>query len=72
MPAQMDWRAAVELRPEGTPTEEQDPQRRQHPHQKPYRELGINWIPVYVHFTCAYVYVRISYVLLDMCEAYVR
>ena len=37
-----------------------------------YRELIINWIPVYVHFTCAYVYVRISYVLLDMCGAYVR
>ena len=37
-----------------------------------YRELGINWIPVYVHFTCAYVYVRISHVLLDMCDAYVR
>ena len=37
-----------------------------------YRELIINWIPVYVHFTCAYVYVRISYVLLDMCDAYVR
>ena len=29
-----DGRAAVEDHPEGTPTEEQDPQRRQNPHKK--------------------------------------
>ena len=37
-----------------------------------YRELIINWIPVYVRFICANVYVRFCYVLLDMCEPYVR
>ena len=34
MPALRLWQAAAEDRPEGTPTEEQDPQRRQYPHQK--------------------------------------
>ena len=36
MPALILWQAVAEDRPEGTPTEEQDPQRRQHPHQKPH------------------------------------
>ena len=33
MPALILWQAAAEDRPEGTPTEKQDPQRRQHPHK---------------------------------------
>ena len=33
MPALILWQAVAEDRPEGTPTEEQDPQRRQHPHK---------------------------------------
>jgi len=32
-PALRFWRAAAEDRPEGTPTERKDPQRRQHPHK---------------------------------------
>ena len=34
MPALILWQAAAEDRPEGTPTEDQDPQRRQEPHKK--------------------------------------
>ena len=37
MPALILWQAVAEDRPEGTPTEKQDPQRRQHPHHKPHR-----------------------------------
>ena len=37
MQAQEIWQAAAQDRPEGTPTEEQDPQRSLHTHQKPYR-----------------------------------
>ena len=37
-----------------------------------YRELIINRIPVYVRFICTHVYARFCYVLLDMCEPYVR
>ena len=33
MPALRLWQAAAEGRPEGTPTEKQDPPRRQHPHK---------------------------------------
>ena len=33
MPALILWQAAAEDRPEGTPTEKQDPQRRQDPHK---------------------------------------
>ena len=33
-PARIPWQAVAEDRPEGTPTEEQDPQRHQYPHQK--------------------------------------
>ena len=36
MPAQEIWQAAAQDRPEGTPTEDQDPQRSLHPHQKPH------------------------------------
>ena len=32
-PARIPWQAVAEDRPEGTPTEKQDPQRRQHPHK---------------------------------------
>ena len=34
MPALILWQAAAEDRPEGTPAEKQDPQRRQDPHKK--------------------------------------
>ena len=34
MPALRLWQAAAEDRPEGTPIETQDPQRRQDPHKK--------------------------------------
>ena len=34
IPALILWQAAAEDRPEGTPIEKQDPQRRQDPHKK--------------------------------------